>query len=165
MEKRAGRRAGARPGFTLIELLVVTVIIAILASLAQNRYAHLREKAEVVAVASECKALYMAFQIYATEHGTYPNATSSPTFQLDTFEPLEYGGNLQSHLVGDKADQYDSPDDQGSNKEFWLVMTLARYPSIRFVVASSDNAPVASGQWLEGVYEVKGGQVTKAYGG
>ncbi len=153
-----------RRGFTLIELMIVVVIVGVLAALAQASYARLRQRAEVVAVASECKMLYTAFEIYAVQNGRYPNATSNPTFQLDTFEPLDYGGNLLSHLVGHQADAYDSPDDQASNKEFWLVMTLASDPSIRFVVASSDNTPVATGTWLEGVYEVKNGQVTKQYG-
>lgn len=153
-----------RSGFTLIELMVVVVIVGILAALAQAGYSKLRLRAEVVSVAAECRMLYTTFEVYAAENGRYPNATSNPTFQLDTFEPLEYAGNLQSHLVGHKADAYDSPDDQGSNKEFWLVMTLAADPSIRFVIASSDNAPGASGTWLEGVYEIKNGQVTKQYG-
>ncbi|MEJ2679878.1 MAG: type II secretion system protein [Gemmatimonadota bacterium] len=163
-EPASGRKAALRSGFTLIELMIVVVIIGVLAALAQAGYARMRQRAEIVSVAAECRSLYTAFQIYAVQNGNYPNATSNPTFQLDTFQPLEYGGNLQSHLVGNKADAYDSPDDAGSNKEFWVIMTLASDPSIRFVVASSDNAPVASGTWLEGVYEVKDGQVTKQYG-
>jgi prepilin-type N-terminal cleavage/methylation domain-containing protein len=161
--RSCGRKAPNRGGFTLIELMVVVVIIGILAAIAQVAYSRLRMRAEVAAVAAECRMLYTAFEVYAAQNGGYPNATSSPTFQLDTFAPLEYGGHLQSHLVGNKADAYDSPDDEGSNKEFWLLMTLASDPSIRFVVASSDNVPVDNGTWLEGVYEVKDGQVTKDY--
>jgi prepilin-type N-terminal cleavage/methylation domain-containing protein len=160
----SGRKAPLRSGFTLIELMIVIVIVGILAALAQAGYSRLRLRAEVVSVAAECRNLYTAFEIYAAQNGRYPNATSNPTFQLDTFEPLTYAGNLQSHLVGNQADAYDSPDDQASNKEFWLVMTLKSDPAIRFVVASSDNAPVAGGTWLEGVYEVKNGQVSKQYG-
>jgi prepilin-type N-terminal cleavage/methylation domain-containing protein len=50
------------------------------------------------------------------------------------------------------------------NKEFWLTMTMARNPTIRFVVASSDNAPLAGGEWLEGVYIYQNGELSQRFG-
>lgn len=153
-----------RDGFTLIELLIVIMLISILAGIAQRAYQRLAVGAEIAAVASECRNLYTMFEIYNVTTGSYPYASSSPSFELDTFNPLPYDGNLQSHLQGGKADAYDSPDDSGTNKEFWLTMTMARNPTIRFVVASSDNAPLAGGEWLEGVYIYQNGELSQRFG-
>ena len=38
-------------------------------------------------------------------------------------------------------------------------MTLAAEPSIRFVVARSDNAPLGSGAWLDGAYILRDGRL------
>ncbi len=60
-------------------------------------------------------------------------------------------------LVGGKADAYDSPDDLGPNQEFWIEVTLVLDPTIRFVVANSNDAPLGGGQWLDGIYMYKNG--------
>ena len=61
---------------------------------------------------------------------------------------------------GDTCDDYDSPDDQGMNQEFWLEMTLKYNPSIRFLVAESDNAPLGGGDYYDGIYMYKDGVLT-----
>lgn len=153
-----------RDGFTLIELLITIMLISILAGIAQRAYQRLAIGAEIAAVAAECRNLYTMFEIYNVTTGSYPYASSSPAFELDTFNPLPYDGGLQPHLQGGKADAYDSPDDSGTNQEFWLTMTMARNPTIRFVVASSDNAPLAGGEWLEGVYIYQNGELSQRFG-
>ncbi len=156
---------GAAPrGFTLIELMIVTVIVAILMTLAAAAFGRVRLAAEITAVATEARQLYIQFNDFYVDNRMYPNATSNPFFQLDTFEPLDYHGNLQSHLADGQADGYDSPDDQGTNQEFWVTMTLEMDPSIRFAVASSDNCPISDGEWIEGVFMYRNGKLMKSFG-
>ena len=84
---------------------------------------------------------------------------------MRTFAPLStqnyYRGNVFQWLVGNKADAFDSPDDGGPNTEFWVEMTLSLDTTVRFVVANSNDAPLGGGQWLDGVYLFRNGQLTK----
>jgi hypothetical protein len=95
----------------------------------------------------------------------YPFAANSPQFQLDTFEPLGsmgyHRGGASARMLGARADGYDSPDDQGDNREFWLEYSLAYDPSVRFVVADSDNAPLSGGQYIDGIYIYRDGVLSR----
>ena len=151
----------SRRGFTLIELMLVMVIIAILASIGISGYRKATVRAKIAAVASEGRVLHTAFNTFYADNFQYPNATSNPNFQLDSFDPLRsqgyYDGQVVALLDGARADAYDSPDDVGPNQEFWVQFTLEADPSVQFVVASSDNAPLAGGAWLDGVFMFKNG--------
>lgn len=161
---RVAAPEAAPRGFTLIEMMIVTVIIAILMTIAALALGRVRLAAEIAAVATESRQLYIQFNDFYVDNGMYPNATSNPFFQLDTFEPLNYAGSIHDHIVDHKADAYDSPDDRGNNQEFYVLMTLRRDPTIRFVVASSDNCPLSNGEWLEGVYMYRNGRLMKSFG-
>lgn len=138
-------------GFTLIELLIAIAIIAILTTVAVPYMLSYTKRAHYASALTECKKVYVAFLDYYLQNNMFPYASTSPSFQLNTFSPLDYQGNIFSKLVGNKADAYDSPDDKGVNQEFWLQMTLAADTSVQFLVSFSDNAALAPGQWLEGV--------------
>ena len=148
-------------GFTLIELLIAIAIIGILAAVAMLVMRYYRAKAHEAVVVSECHEVYKAFTLFYMDNDKYPNASSAPAFNLATFDPLRsqgyYGGNIASRLLNDQADSFDSPDDQGANQEFWLQLTLAADPNVRFLVVQSDNAPLSGGQWLDGVYVFRNG--------
>jgi len=138
-------------GFTLIELLIAIAIIGILTTIAVPYMLSYSKRAHYATALTECKTVYNAFLDYYLQNSMFPYASTSPSFQLDTFSPLDYKGNIFSKLVGNKADAYDSPDDQGVNQEFWVRMTLAADTSVQFLISYSDNADLAPGQWLEGV--------------
>jgi prepilin-type N-terminal cleavage/methylation domain-containing protein len=155
------RPMNARDGFTLVELMIVTVVIGLLASLAAPKFKDVQVKAHLNSIVADGKLLYTGFEEFYSDGYMYPNATSNPFFNLVTFEPLRsmgyYQGNMLDRLNNGQADSYDSPDDQGPNQEFWVLVTLKIDPSYKVVIASSDNAPLAGGAWLEGVYTFKDG--------
>ena len=151
-------------GFTLVELLAVVAVIGILSTIAVASVQWALLKSHVAAAASEAKVLYGAFTRFAIDNNNYPYAQTSPSFQLDTFEPLRsmnyYNGNLAKRLRNGRADAYDSPDDNGLNNEFWLVMTLEADPSVQLLVCNSNDTPLGGNAWLDGVYLYHNGVLT-----
>jgi prepilin-type N-terminal cleavage/methylation domain-containing protein len=148
-------------GFTLIELLVVVAIIGVITAIAIPQFQRAILKAEISAVAAESKHVYTAFKQFHIDLDMYPNESASPAFQLDTFEPLAslgyYRGDLTSKLLNARADAFDSPDDQGVNREFWLEISLQSDPTVRFLIADSDDAPLSGGNYMDGIYLYRNG--------
>ncbi len=151
-------------GFSLLELLVVVAIIGVIAAIAIPQLQNAILRAEISAVGAECKTLYTAFKRHYIDLDMYPFSSASPSFQLDTFDPLValgyYRGGLFDKLLNNRADAYDSPDDQGPNREFWLEMTLRKDPTVRFLVVDSDNAPLSGGTYMDGIYMYRNGVLT-----
>lgn len=151
-------------GFSIIELLIVVGIIGVVAAIAIPNLRRAIITSEVKAGVGESKQLLTAFAQYYRDYNQYPNASSSPAFDLETFEPLRslgyYDGDLRRILLEKKADGFDSPDDEGMNQEFWLELTLNVDPSYRILIVDSDNSPLSGGQALGGVYVFKNGVLT-----
>jgi hypothetical protein len=80
---------------------------------------------------------------------------------VESLDPLRkrgyYRGSLTSHVLNHRVDAYDSPDDLGPNREFWIEMSLRSDPSVRVLVACSDDAPSSGGSWRDGVYVLRDG--------
>lgn len=152
---------GNQKGFSLLEVLIVMTIIGILASIIIPELLNAKIRAQIGAVTQDGRSVHTAFKRYHVDWGNYPNSSTAPAFDLDTFDPLKsggyYNGDFGYLLNGGQADAFDSPDDQGLNQEFWLEMTLKQDPSIRFVIADSDNAPLSGGAYLDGVYVYRNG--------
>jgi prepilin-type N-terminal cleavage/methylation domain-containing protein len=144
-------------GFTLIEVMIVIAIVALLAAIAVPVGHRYITKTHYTAALVECKELYNAFIAFYTTNNMFPNATSSPKFDLVTFSPLEYEGGVTERMVGHKAEIYDSPDDLGDNQEFYVRMIFARDSSVQFVVSNSDNVDIEPGVWLNGVFVYRNG--------
>ena len=149
-------------GFSLLELLVVTAIIGVLMAITVPMMQSAMLRAHVSTMASASRIVFNGFQRYYIDYNMYPNSVTAPAFELDTFEPLVamnyyYDGQILTRLESAQADAYDSPDDEGINQEFWLEMTLDYDPSVRFLVADSDNAPLSGGDQMAGVYLYKDG--------
>jgi prepilin-type N-terminal cleavage/methylation domain-containing protein len=150
-------RLHRQQGFTLIELMIVIAIVALLATIAVPTSKQYITKSHYTAALVECKELYNAFIAFYAANDMFPNATSSPKFDLVTFSPLEYDGTVTKRMVGQKAEVYDSPDDLGNNQEFYVRMVFARDPAVQFVVSSSDNVDIEPGVKLNGVFVYRNG--------
>jgi prepilin-type N-terminal cleavage/methylation domain-containing protein len=155
--KAPGRNVTFRQrGFTLLEILIVTAILFVIGAITVPVYRHALVKTHIQSVGAEARTLHTSFRQHFRAHGGYPSVRNNPSFDLATMEPLRakgyYGGNVTDLLLNGRADAFDSPDDLGPNQEFWLEMTLASDPSIRIVVADSDDAPLGGGAWLDGVF-------------
>lgn len=143
-------------GFTLIEILIVLTIIGVLLAIAVPELHNAHVRAMAGAVIADAKTIYTAFKQYQVDTSSYYGSLN-----LSTFEPLrsnnQYGGTVTRLLVNAQADAFDSPDDLGTNQEFWLEMTLAFDPSVRVLVSDSNDAPLSGGLWLDGVFKFENG--------
>ena len=167
-------------GFTLLELLVVVAIIGVLAVIAIPQYAAYREKVEKSSVVSDCRTLFRGFILYYMEWNSFPltaleAANPADAFKLNTLEPVtnpaDIGGmslginvpRLMGRFAGGQAEIYDSPD--ADDQTFFLVFPWLSDPSLKLIIAQSDNVtygdgtPVDFGNWIDGVYFSKGGNV------
>jgi hypothetical protein len=140
-------------------LLTAVLYVAILLAQAANSAATLKAQQRIVRF--EAHELFRSFEAYHERNRSYPNAYAEPGFDSATLDPLAkrgyYRGNLLVNLRDQRIDAYGSPDDRGPNREFWVEMSLKDDPTIRVVVARSDDAPLGGGKWLDGVFVFRDG--------
>lgn len=152
-----------RHGYSLVELLLILAIIGILAAITIPLVHRAIVTSALSTVTTEAETVYTAFKQHYASESEYPFAVGEPVFELDTFEPLRsagyYVGDITTKLAAGKADAYDSPDDRGQNREFWLEMTLKADRSIRILVADSDDAPLSGGEYVDGIYLYRDGKL------
>ncbi len=120
-------------------------------------------RGDLRAVAIEARELFDAFELYRERNGGYPHTYLEPAFSTATLEPFRrrgyYDGGILAQLRRGEADAYGSPDDRGIDQEFWLEMTLDSDPTIRILIARSDDAPMSGGRWCEGVFVFRDGDL------
>ena len=133
-------------------MTIIGVLLAI--AIPEVHNAHIRAMAG--AVIADARTIYTAFKQYQVDNSQYYG-----TLNLSTFEPLrsnnQYGGSVTRLLVNAQADAFDSPDDLGTDQEFWLEMTLSLDTDVRVLVADSNDAPLSGGVWLDGVFKFDNG--------
>ena len=136
-------------------LLYMVYLIGSSAVDAANRRSQLR------LLVAESQTLYDAMHTYSERNHGFPATYSESSFDPETFDPLRkrgyYKGSISTHLYHSRADAYDSPDDLGPNREFWVELSLKSDPSVRVLVARSDDAPLGGGSWRDGVFVYRDG--------
>jgi hypothetical protein len=157
-------KASAAPGIrTWFDIVLALVLVAMCSQYVVPAIQASRRREELEPVAREAHALYAALMKYRERNGSFPDAHSDPPFEPGTFEPLRrrgyYSGKLADYVEGGHIDAFDAPDDREPNHEFWMEMTLASDPNDRILIASSDDAPLGRGTWLDGVFLVHGGRM------
>ena len=142
MEGKRGRARRVGRGLVDLALAVACLYVGwLIAGAAMERA---DERAELSLTVAEAQKLYTAFERYQKRNDSYPSTYTESAFDPETLDPLRkrryYRGPLVSTLVQHRVDAYDSPDDAGPNREFWLELTLNRNPALRVLLASSDDA-------------------------
>ena len=147
----------------LIDFLLGTATIVVLSSVGAVALAQADTDVRRLQLEREARRLYAALERFHERYGCYPNDYHEPRLELDTLEPLErrgyYENRLTDLLLDRRLDAYDSPDDRGKNREFWLEMTFVDDPRWRYVVARSADAPLGAGRRLDGVYVLRHGSL------
>jgi len=82
-------------GFTLIEVMVVITLIGVLATFVINNYLNARGKAMDVAAVKTLQAMKTALEVYRSETGAYPTASTVASMQND----LNQTGDMPSHIT------------------------------------------------------------------
>lgn len=135
-------------GFSLLELLIVVATVLVLMAIAIPLFQDALLRANTSSLSTDAKAIYVAIKQYYVDNNTYPTTAD---FETDTLDPLVslgyYTGRVTTRLEDNEADGY-----LGTQDEFWLEMTLANDPRVRFLVADSPNAPIAGGAYQDGVF-------------
>jgi prepilin-type N-terminal cleavage/methylation domain-containing protein len=148
-------------GFTLVEVLIVVAIIAILMAIVMPMMREALLRAHISSAVSDARSIAVAFKRYAVDNSAYPDEGG---LDLASFEPLVagkyYDGRIGTRLLNDQADAYGAPDDSGTNQEYWMEITLAYDPTVRVVIADTDDAPLLGGAFLDGIALYKGGVLT-----
>ena len=148
-----------------IDLVLFLTWVALAVPLAILAADSVGVRADRELIEREARLLYRGFCDFYERTGEFPNAYAELPFDRETLDPLRrrgyYDGPLTTRLLHQRIDAYDSPDDRGLNQEFWVEMTLAVDPAIRYVVARSDGAPLGGGSWLDGVYVLHDGRLER----
>lgn len=155
--RRAARRRRA-----IVDATLLVAALCLVASIVQSGVAASLQRAERRELGRQALELYRALDLYQDRHGAFPGE-SGPPLELATLEPLRRRGYLRAAIVA-RLDQrrldgyHATTGDDGP--EFWLEMTFAADPAVRFVVARSDDAPLSGGRWLDGAYVYHDGELS-----
>jgi hypothetical protein len=148
---------------TILDAVLAAITVLLLSHVLIVAFEVADRKATIRRVTAEAQTIYDAFALYYDRNGEFPDDADKSRFDRVSLDPLRrrgyYRGSIDYLLIDRKADGYDSPDDRGANQEFWLEMTLAGDPRVRLLVVRSDDAPLGGGQWRDGAFIVRKGQL------
>ena len=156
---------------TLLETLVALTLVGILASLAVPTLSRALVVARQQRLASSAGQIFAAVRRYQADHGRppAPGSLRPDGFNLRTLTPLADRGyiagpeSILAQLKDRRVTAYDTSGPDGSGG-FWLLLIDADSPELQILAASTDDFPLAPGQWLEGIYLLRGEKLEKLRG-
>jgi hypothetical protein len=149
------------PRRTWLDLLLVLGTVWMLALVVRASLQSADVEADIAVVSRDAKLLCEAFARFHDQNGVYPGIGGESFLDRDSLNPLRergyYEGAVAARLSEGRVDAYVATDGRGANDEFWLEMSLKTDPTVRFLVARSDDAPLGGGRWREGAFIYRDG--------
>ncbi len=151
----------ARASSTILDSFLFVALVSLCVAIFASALGSAKAREELRVASVEARDLREAFRRYHERNDAYPDTELDKG--SDMFESLRrrgyYSGELAKLLPDGKVDAYDTPRNEGQGREFWVEMTLASDPSIRMLVARSDDAPLAHGTWTDGAFVLRDGKL------
>ncbi len=144
-----------------VDLMLLICIAWSLTAVTREALRLAEVRSDVVTVSREARRIHDAFVRFHERNGHYPRVPD----ESGTTDPLEllarrgyHRGPVTAKLTDGRLDAYllrESP----RQDEFWLEMTLDRDPTVRFLIARSDDAPLGGGKWRDGAFIYRDGKL------
>ena len=145
-----------------VDLLLLAGSVWALVVAAQAGLARGNIDADIELVSNEARQLYTAFVRFHKSNGSFPTGHGDRAEDRDVLGPLKrrgyYRGSVTTRLVDGEPDAYVSSG-SGVRSEFWLEMSLDSDPTVRFLVARSDDAQLGGGKWRDGAFVFRAGEL------
>jgi len=153
-------------GISAVELLLGFAVVAVIAALAVPAISRVSRRSRLETLTEGAESFYRAVRRFEADHGRppRPGAAQLAGLNLRTLDPLADTGYLadpQQLLAGldhHRLTAYDTPG-EGAHPGFWAILTAEEQPGLQVIAASTDDFPLAPGQWIEGVYLLRGEQL------
>jgi len=155
--------SGLRRLRNVIDTLLACGVLYLLVAIMTTALDRAQRRTSLRLLVGEASDIYDAFDRYSVRNHGFPAAYDQAALDLESLDPLRkrgyYDGPVRLMLHDRRADAYNAPSDQGPQREFWLELTLRGDPSTRVLIARSDDAPLSGGQWLDGVFVFRDGEM------
>jgi prepilin-type N-terminal cleavage/methylation domain-containing protein len=169
MDIRASGQSRKQCGFTMIEVMLVLVIISLLATIAVPYLSKALRSGHRASLVADSLELYSAMMRYRLDSGAFPSIFSPPetAFNTQTLAPLSTGGyytgvtSLLNKLWRDRIPIYIAHNIDSANDQFWSLLRSEKYRDMWILIAHTDQFPIDSGDWWDGVYILYRGRFVK----
>lgn len=153
---------------SLVQAALGLAVASLLVALAIPTVSRALQASRQERLAGTAQELFSAIRRYEEDHGFPPPPGSKQPegLNLRTLAPLSQAGYLVnseeilSLLRDGRVTAYDRPGLTGE-AGFWLLLVDRSRPEIQLLAAATDSFPLAPGQWLEGIYQIRGDRLVK----
>lgn len=164
VESRLVRRTSRSEGATLLELVLVTALITAVVVLGTRSIRLYMANARVSELAHVGSELRDGLERHLAQVGRVPSRTfSGRDLNVKTLDPLSTRGfitdpdELLSVLEDNRVLAYHAPGSQ----QYWLLVADKKQPKLKLLVARTDAYPAAPGEWLDGLYLIRGDELQR----
>jgi len=155
-------------GVSLVQAALGLAVASLFVALAIPTVSRALQASHQERLAGTAQVLFAAIRHYEEDHGSPPPPGSKQPdgLNLRTLAPLSQAGYLVdtdeilSLLRDGRVTAYDCPESAGE-AGFWILLVDRSRPEIQLLAAATDAFPLAPGQWLEGIYQIRGDRLVK----